>query len=153
MAKAVKIPWDQFRWYAAFHDEGHHPHIHMVCYSADGKSGLLNKQGISDIKSMLAKDPRVAAAYDLWYEQREEVLRTYKDALPERIPLSRQKEFKRIRNIVVEEAARLGELAPPDIAARTEPDAEAAPKETAAESAVGRLRPGPAGRSPLPAWT
>ena len=43
MAQAMKIPWDQFRWYAAFHDESHHPHVHMVCYSADGKSGYLTK--------------------------------------------------------------------------------------------------------------
>ena len=195
MAKAMKIPYEQFRWYAAFHDEGNHPHVHMVCYSADGKSGFLSKQGIADIKSMLAKDifqqdliavyqrqtqrrdeltedagelmrqlvsemqngtldsprigqlmaelaqrlhrrsgkkqygylppalkslvdeivtelekdPRIAAAYDLWYREREEVLRTYKDDLPDRIPLSRQKEFKRIKNIIIEEAARLGE--------------------------------------------
>ena len=197
MAEAMKIPYGQFRWYAAFHDEGHHPHCHMVCYSADGKSGFLTRQGIGDIKSMLAKeifqqdliavyqrqtqrrdeltedagelmrqlvsemqngtldnqrvgqlmaelakrlqhssgkkqygylppavkslvdeivkelekDPRIAAAYDLWYREREEVLRTYKDDLPERIPLSRQKEFKRVRNIIIEEAARLGEAA------------------------------------------
>ena len=39
MARAMKIPVEDFRWYAAFHDEGHHPHIHMVCYSTDGKSG------------------------------------------------------------------------------------------------------------------
>ena len=39
IAQAMKIPWDQFRWYAAFHDESHHPHVHMVCYSADGTSG------------------------------------------------------------------------------------------------------------------
>jgi len=197
MAKAMKIPYGQFRWYAAFHDEGHHPHVHMVCYSADGKSGFLSKQGIADIKSMLAKeifqqdliaiyqrqtqrrdeltedagkvmrqlvlemqngsldnqrieqlmtelaqrlhgrsgkkqygylppalkslvdeivaelekDPRITAAYDLWYRERAEVLRTYKDDLPPRIPLSRQKEFKRIKNIVIEEAERLGEAA------------------------------------------
>ena len=196
MAQAMKIPWDQFRWYAAFHDEAHHPHVHMVCYSADGKSGYLTKQGIADIKSglakeifaqdlyelyeqqtqrrneltqraglalreligqmesgtlenekiellmehlserlktvsgkkqygylkaplkavvdeivdELAKDPRVAQAYDLWYEMREDVLRTYKDDLPERLPLSRQKEFKQIRNLVIREAVRLGEL-------------------------------------------
>ena len=55
MAKAMHIPWEQFRWYAAFHDEGHHPHLHMVCYSADGKSGFLSKKGIEDIKSGLAK--------------------------------------------------------------------------------------------------
>ena len=195
MAEAMKIPYEQFRWYAAFHDEGNHPHIHMVCYSADGKSGFLSKQGIAEIKSMLAKeifqqdliavyqrqtqrrdeltedagevmrqmvsemqsgtldsqrigqlmaelaqrlhgrsgkkqygylppalkslvdeivnelekDPRIAAVYDLWYREREEVLRTYKDDLPSRVPLSQQKEFKRIKNIIVEEAARLGD--------------------------------------------
>ena len=57
----------------------------------------------------LEKDPRIAAAYDLWYREREEVLRTYKDDLPNRVPLSQQKEFKRIKNIIIEEAARLGE--------------------------------------------
>ena len=56
----------------------------------------------------LAKDERVARAYELWYELREEVLRTYKEDLPLRLPLSRQKEFKRIRNMVIEEALRLG---------------------------------------------
>ena len=197
MAKAMKIPYEQFRWYAAFHDEGHHPHLHMVCYSVDSKSGFLTKQGIADIKSMLAKeifqqdliaiyqrqtqrrdeltedagevmrrlvsemqngtldnrrieqlmtelakrlqhcsgkkqygylppelkslvdeivvelekDPHITAAYNLWYREREEVLRTYKDNLPKRIPLSQQKEFKRIKNIIIEEAVRLGEVA------------------------------------------
>ena len=196
IAEAMKIPWEQFRWYAAFHDEAHHPHVHMVCYSADGRSGYLTKDGIARIKSglaqqifrqelhelyeqqtqqrdeltqeaftvmddlvcqmqtgtldnsriellmthlaerirplsgkkqygylkaplkdlvdeivdELARDTRVAAAYDLWYQLREEVLRTYRYDLPERLPLSRQKEFKRIRNIVIEEAVRLGEL-------------------------------------------
>ena len=56
MAKAMKIPDEQFRWYAAFHDEGHHPHVHMVCYSADARSGFLTKQGITKIKSMLAQE-------------------------------------------------------------------------------------------------
>lgn len=39
------------------------------------------------------------------------MLRTYKDDLPERIPLSRQKEFKHIKNIIIGEAAKLGEIA------------------------------------------
>ncbi len=56
IAKAMKIPLEQFRWYAAFHDEGHHPHVHMVCYSADGTSGFLSKEGIAAIKSGLVKD-------------------------------------------------------------------------------------------------
>ena len=52
----MKIPLEQFRWYAAFHNEGHHPHVHMVCYSADGKSGFLTKDGLAKIKSGLAKE-------------------------------------------------------------------------------------------------
>ena len=195
IADAMKIPWEQFRWYASYHDEGAHPHVHMVCYSADGRSGFLDKEGIARIKSglaknifrqelteiyrqqtqrrdelvrqsgevmkelirqmlsgtlenprieqlmgelaqrlkstsgkkqygylkaplkavvdeivdELAKDSRVSSAYDLWYQLREEVLRTYRDDLPDRLPLSRQTEFKRIKNVVVVEAAQLGE--------------------------------------------
>lgn len=56
MAAAMKIPWEDFRWYAAFHDEAHHPHVHMVCYSADPSKGFLTKQGIAQIKSGLAKE-------------------------------------------------------------------------------------------------
>ena len=56
MAQAMKIPLEQFRWYAAFHDESHHPHVHMVCYSTDGKSGYLTQHGIERIKSGLAKE-------------------------------------------------------------------------------------------------
>ena len=195
IADTMNIPWEQFRWYASYHDEGAHPHVHMVCYSADGRSGFLDKEGIARIKSglaknifrqelteiyrqqtqrrdelvrqsgevmkelirqmlsgtlenprieqlmgelaqrlkstsgkkqygylkaplkavvdeivdELAKDARVSSAYDLWYQLREEVLRTYRDDLPDRLPLSRQTEFKRIKNVVVEEAARLCE--------------------------------------------
>ena len=209
-AEAMKIPLSQFRWYAACHDESHHPHIHMVCYSADGKSGFLDREGIARIKSGLAgeifrqdlteiyqrqtqqrdaltmgsqdvlrqlidqmrsgtlanpnierlmlelaerlkntsgkkqygylkaslksivdgivdeleKGPRVAAVYELWYQSREEVLRTYKDDLPERLPLSRQKEFKRIKNIVIEEAVRLGQEAAV-LSPKDEPEAQA----------------------------
>ena len=201
MARAMKIPVEDFRWYAAFHDEGHHPHIHMVCYSTDGKSGYLSKAGIAEIKSglaktifrqelaeiykkqtqrrdslavdagdvlknligqmqsgtleneyiaqrmfqlthklkntsgkkqygylkaplknivdeivdQLAKDPRIVEAYGLWYELREDVLRTYRDDLPERLPLSKQKEFKKIKNLVIQEAVKLGDLTAPPV--------------------------------------
>lgn len=195
IADTMNIPWEQFRWYASYHDEGSHPHVHMVCYSADGRSGFLDKEGIARIKfglaknifrqelteiyrqqtqrrdelvrqsgevmkelirqmlsgtlenprieqlmgeltqrlkntsgkkqygylkaslkavvdeivDELAKDARVSSAYDLWYQLREEVLRTYRDDLPDRLPLSRQTEFKRIKNVVVEEAVQLCE--------------------------------------------
>lgn len=33
IAAAMKIPPEDFRWYAAFHDEGNHPHVHMMVWS------------------------------------------------------------------------------------------------------------------------
>ncbi len=200
LAEAMKIPWEDFRWYAAYHDEGHHPHIHMVVYSKDGRSGYLTRKGIAEIKSdlvkeifandltelyqqqtmrrdelvaqtrtameqtvqamqigtlensrieelthhlaqqlqttqgkkqygylkphlkavvdeivdELVKDPRIASAYELWYQLREEVLHSYRNDLPERLPLSRQKEFKQIRNMVIQEALQLNQMEMPE---------------------------------------
>ncbi len=228
MAKAMKIPYKDFRWYAAFHNEGHHPHVHMVCYSADGKSGFLTMEGISQIRSLLAGEifrqeltavyqeqtrrrnelgaaardtleelisqiqigtledeqlsrmleqlseklfhtigkkqygylkpplkklvdelvdelarmPQVEKAYALWYELREEVLRTHRDTLPERIPLSRQKEFKQIKNIVIREAVRLAELSSPFCDEKPEDELEDAPVPEGAQAAQYRKTKG-----------
>ena len=221
IAEAMRIPWNQFRWYASYHDEGSHPHVHMVCCSADGRSGFLDQEGIAKIKSglaknifrqelteiyrqqtqrrdelvrqsgevmkeltrqmfsgtlenphieqlmgelsqrlkstsdrkqygylkaplkaivdeivnELAKDSRVTAAYDLWYQLREDVLRTYKDDLPDRLSLSQQKEFKRIKNLVIEEAVRLGEhtevFAPADTQEPSQAGGDAGPEPEA----------------------
>jgi hypothetical protein len=229
MAAAMKIPPEQFRWYAAFHDEGDHPHVHMVCYSADRKSGYLTQAGIEKIKSGLArqifrqeltevyvqqtqrrdeltreagdalrrlarelqagtledqriqqllvylaeqlkttsgkkqygylkpalkavvdevvdelkKDARVAQAYRLWYELRKEVLRTYQDAVPEPPPLSQQKEFRRVKNLVVQEAVRLGEQLEGQKA--SEPERDASPQPSPVEA------PAPSTADVLPA--
>ena len=64
---------------------------------------------VDAIVDELAKDERVAAAYDLWNQMREEVCRTYSEQLPERLPLSRQKEFKSVRNMVIREVLQLGQ--------------------------------------------
>lgn len=164
----------RFKGFVGFHGGGHHPHVHMVCYSADGRSGFLTRNGLNQIRSILAReifrqelteiyqkqtqrrdelvqdaaetmrglidqmengtlengrvmrlveylarqlprhkgkkqygylkadlkavvdeivdelarDARVAQAYDLWYGLREEVLRTYRNDMPQRLPLS-----------------------------------------------------------------
>lgn len=193
IAENLKIPLNHLRWYAAFHDEGHHPHIHMIAYSTVPGEGYLTDKGVekmrsafareifsqdmlqtyerqteyrdrlrqsskervvqivekisngyysnpqveellvrlsrrlantsgkkvygylkADVKAIvdeivaeLAKDENIRKLYDLWYEQREDVLRTYTDHFPERVPLEQNKEFKSIRNAVIQEALRL----------------------------------------------
>lgn len=56
LANAMKISSENLRWYAAFHNEGHHPHIHMVVYSTDSKEGYLTSQGIHNIRKMFASE-------------------------------------------------------------------------------------------------
>jgi hypothetical protein len=196
IAENMKIAPENFKWYAAFHNEGHHPHIHMIAYSTKPNEAYLTEKGIENIKSNLAKtifrqdlisiyqkqtehrnklraeardivddlvskinseiyinssiqnklleladrlsktsgkkvygylkadvknmvddivrelskDERIAKLYDLWYEQKENTIKTYTDELPERIPLVDNKEFKPIKNAVIQEALKLNLL-------------------------------------------
>ena len=193
IAENMKIAPENFRWYAAFHNEGHHPHIHMIAYSTKPNEAYLSEKGIENIKSNLAKvifrqdlisiyqkqtehrdrlraeardivedlvskinseiyisasiqhklleladrlsktkgkkvygylkpdvkaivdsivdelanDNRIKKLYDLWYEQKENTIRTYTDEMPDRIPLAQNKEFKSIKNAVIKEALKL----------------------------------------------
>lgn len=193
LAKNLKIPLENLKWYAAFHNEGHHPHVHIIAYSENETEGYLTPQGIdnlrseyardifsqdlisvyqkqtehrdelrtvsreriaeivrlineggydnpvveeklallaerlsrtkgkkqygylkSDVKAIvcsivdeIAKDERIAELYDLWYEQKEETLKTYQSTMPDRIPLSQNNEFKTIRNAVISEAMNI----------------------------------------------
>ena len=193
LAQAMKISPSSFRWRAAFHDEKHHPHIHMMVWSADPKQGYLTEKGIEKMRSQLsneifrdellslyqqkdlsysqardaameamgrliremetglchspiimeqmetlagmledhkgkkvygylkrsvkaqvdaivdelAKVPEVAECYEQWNQLRDELERYYKDVPRERLPLSQQKEFKAIKNVVIREAERL----------------------------------------------
>lgn len=188
LAKSMGIPITDLRWYAAFHNEGHHPHVHLVSYSI-GKNpymtleqleklkasfaheifkndfmetyqrqtskrdelratskhqieeimsninngvyknekieqmlfelasklkahkgkvvyGYLNskvKNIVNTIVDEIAKDEKISELYDLWYKEREEILKTYTDHLPKRVPLSQNDEFKSIRNAIIKE--------------------------------------------------
>ena len=53
IAEAMRIQTDDFRWYAAYHDEGHHPHVHMMAWSDDPRMGHLTKKGIFAMRSKL----------------------------------------------------------------------------------------------------
>lgn len=196
MAEAMKIPPEDLVWYAAFHNEGHHPHVHIIAYSSDPAKGFLTVNGIEQMRAMFAKeifrqdryelyqkqtgqrdglvrasrehmrnlcgqmrmkeyqnikleqmmlqlsgnlkktkgkkvygylppgvrqqvdrivdelamDPLVAGYYQAWHGLRLDILHYYTDADPPLPPLSRQKEFKQIRNMVIQEALSLGEV-------------------------------------------
>ena len=56
IAAAMHIPPQDFRWYAAFHDEGHHPHVHMMAWSVKPGQAHLDRNGIRQMKSQLTND-------------------------------------------------------------------------------------------------
>lgn len=187
------IPMQNLKWYAAFHNESHHPHVHLMVYSTEEKQAYLSKEGVMKLRSSFAKDifaqdllcvyekqneyrdelkvnsreviaeiiskinsgvydnpkleemllnladrlsktsgkkvygylkadvktiidsivdelaadERIFALYDLWCEQRESVIRTYTDEIPKHVPLSQNKEFKSIKNAVIQEAMNI----------------------------------------------
>ena len=198
IAAAMNIPPNHFRWYAAFHDEGDHPHVHMMAWSTQPEEAYLTREGIRNIKSKLtnqifrqemlhtyeqksqsrdelvretrrairkltqemarsicnhpeveelmqtlsaqletakgkksygylpkpvkktvdevvdklAELPVVRACYDQWYRLQGEVESYYHDKPRERKKLSQEKEFRQIKNAVIQEAERirLGEI-------------------------------------------
>ena len=69
IAEAMKIPPAQLRWCAAFHDEGGHPHVHAMVWSADPKRGHLTKEGINAIRSKLTNDIFQDELYALYQEK------------------------------------------------------------------------------------
>ena len=192
-AEAMQIPPSQLRWYAAFHDEGDHPHIHMMLWSDDPKYGFLRKDKLLHLQSVLTnmiyadelkevyvqkdiaykdvteaaraamrrivdqletienppeliqqkllelalelrtatgkkqygylkkplkdmvdsivdeleKMPEVAAYYAVWNDLRDTLEGYYKSKPRQHNPLSQQKEFRAIKNAIIQEAERL----------------------------------------------
>lgn len=56
IAEQSRIPMSNLKWYAAFHDTTHHPHIHLIVYSTNPKQGYLSREGIDKIRSAFAND-------------------------------------------------------------------------------------------------
>ena len=89
--------------------------------------GYLDKNAkklVNEIVKMIADDPNIAELYDLWQKCREEIFRTYTDALPEKISLEENKEFKSLRNMVVKlsDSASFPDQPPIDIELDPEDD-------------------------------
>jgi len=98
------------------------------------------KRIVDEIVDELSRDKRVASAYALWQEMQDEVCRTYSEELPERRPLSQQKEFKPVRNMVIREALKLSEqtlgedMPAAEMKQKAEPQAETETPEKRAEA-------------------
>lgn len=194
LCRHMKINSENLRWYAAFHNEGHHPHVHLMVYSAKDNDGYLMEKSIEAMRSELAhdifrqdfahiyeqqnqtradlktgatdvmremmdalrsgtmaspeiekrmeelsrrlqntkgkkvygylkrdvknlidqivdeleKDSRVSALYQAWEKWNNEILLTYQKEAPPLPPLSKQPQFKSIKNMVIAEALKLG---------------------------------------------
>ena len=86
IAAAMKIPANNFRWYAAFHNEGHHPHVHMMAWSTKPGQAYLSKDGITKIKSVLANDifkHEMVEVLEQKSTSRDSLMRETRDALTE----------------------------------------------------------------------
>ena len=90
IAAAMHIPPQDFRWYAAFHDEGHHPHVHMMAWSVKPGQAHLDRNGICQTKSQLTNDifqQELLHVYEQKSVSRDELVRETRKVMLE---LSRQ---------------------------------------------------------------
>ena len=78
MAKEMGIPLEDFVWYGAFHNEGHHPHIHIFCYSKKPKQGYLSNRGIRNLRRSFASEIFRDDLLHI-YERKDEVRKEVKD--------------------------------------------------------------------------
>ena len=76
LSKNFKIPMTHLKWYAAFHNESHHPHVHMIVYSSDSREGYLSPMGINNLRSSLANVIFMQDQYCTYEKQTE-----YRDRL------------------------------------------------------------------------
>ncbi len=78
IAAAMNIPPNHFRWYAAYHDEGDHPHVHMMAWSTVPEEAYLTKEGIRRIKSKLMNQifqQEMLHTYEQKSQSRDELVR------------------------------------------------------------------------------
>ena len=84
IAAAMNIPPNHFRWYAAFHDEGDHPHVHMMAWSTQPEEAYLTREGIRNIKSKLTNQifhQEMLHTYEQKSQSRDELVREARHAI------------------------------------------------------------------------
>ena len=84
IAAAINIPPNHFRWYAAYHDEGDHPHVHMMAWSTEPGEAYLTREGIQKIKSQLTNQifqQEMLHTYEQKSQSRDELVREARRAI------------------------------------------------------------------------
>ncbi len=84
LAQGLKIAPNHLKWYAAFHNEGHHPHVHLIAYSTKPGEGFLTKQGMMQIRSALAQEifrQDLVSVYERQTAHRDELRRVSREKI------------------------------------------------------------------------
>ena len=92
IAEAHKIKVSDLRWYAAFHNTTHHPHVHLLVYSRDPRTGYLTNKGIESMRSVFARDLFRNEQYKLFRleTQQRDLLKQTVNKLLENMDISRE---------------------------------------------------------------
>ena len=92
IAEAHKIKVSDLRWYAAFHNTTHHPHVHLLVYSRDPRTGYLTNKGIESMRSAFARDLFRNEQYKLFQmeTQQRDLLKQKVNKLLENMDVSRE---------------------------------------------------------------
>lgn len=96
LAEIFGIPFDEFKWYGAFHNEAGHPHLHMVVYSPTSKKGYITESKIEKVKSILANEifkNEMYEMYDSKTKTRDRISEETKKRLDELTDRIRNKDY------------------------------------------------------------
>ena len=109
----------------------------------DGKHvyGYLPKEvkaQVDEIVERLAQLPEVADCYDQWWKLKDEIAGYYgRNTLP-RLPLVQQKEFRTIKNMIIQQAETFRQLVPEQVPVETEPNEQQVPPSNESPAAMAQ---------------
>ena len=92
IAEAHKIKVSDLKWYAAFHNTTHHPHVHLLVFSRDPRTGYLTNKGIESMRSVFARDLFRNEQYKLFQmeTQQRDLLKQKVNKLLDNMDVSRE---------------------------------------------------------------
>ena len=107
IASNMRIPVENLKWYGAFHNEGNHPHVHIIVYSANPKEGYITKVGIENLRSCFAQDIFAQDLQSL-YEDQTEIRQKLKERFGELLKeILAEADEKEIESVVIEQKLSL----------------------------------------------